>query len=181
MIIEPTEFEGLHTIHPEPFTDERGEFSRIYSVEELARHGISFAINQVNRSLTKKSGTVRGMHFQSHPHGEAKIIQCIRGAVYDVAVDMRPESPTYLQWHGVELTENNSTLYYIPVGFAHGFQTLEDRSELLYFMSTPYVAAAANGVRWDDPKIQVHWPLPVSYCAEKDAQWNLIGSSMEKQ
>lgn len=178
MTLQETGIEGLVIVTPKPFHDERGTFTRVFCHDKLHSLGIDFSISQVNRSVTTHAGTVRGMHFQKTPHAEAKLIQCLKGSVYDVAVDMRPESSTYLQWYGTELSEENMKMYYLPEGFAHGFQSLTDQVELLYFMSTPYVPESASGVRWNDPRIQIEWKLPISTIAEKDSEWPFISDSI---
>lgn len=173
MIFRETKIKGLYVIEPEVKTDERGYFARTFCQEELQKNGLSFNIVQMNRSLTKKKGTIRGMHFQKEPKAEGKIVSCLRGAVYDVAVDLRPGSPTYGQWVAVELTADNRLMFYIPKSFAHGFQALTDDCELQYLMSEFYSPEQASGVRWDDPFFKIEWPLPVSFISEKDRNWPL--------
>lgn len=174
MKFHKTKIEGLYLIEPEPKTDERGSLSRIFCEEEFGKNGLEFKIVQVNHSLTKNKGTIRGMHFQKEPKAEDKIVQCIRGTVYDVAIDLRKNSPTYGQWMAEELNENNKKMFFIPKGFIHGFQTLTDNCELLYFMSEFYSPEHASGVRWDDPFFKISWPIKNPILSEKDKNWPLI-------
>ncbi|MGD9650171.1 MAG: dTDP-4-dehydrorhamnose 3,5-epimerase [Dongiaceae bacterium] len=159
MLIKPTSLAGLYTIEIERKEDERGFFARSWSGEELAKHGLNAQLNQCSISYNKKKNTLRGLHFQADPHGEVKIVRCTKGKIFDVAVDIRPSSPTYLKWHGVELSADNHISFYIPAGFAHGFQTLSDDSEVYYMIGTPYVPEAARGLNYADPKINIQWPL----------------------
>ena len=145
---------GLLEVHPERHADARGHFARTYDVEQLG------PIVQMSTSFNVHAGTLRGMHLQAEPHGEDKLVRCTRGAVFDVAVDLRPGSPTLHRWHGVELSADNGVALWIPRGFAHGFQTLTDDAEVLYAMSTPFVAGSGHGVRWDDPAFGIAWPEP---------------------
>ena len=157
MIAKETKLNGAYVIEPERFEDERGFFARAWSEGELARYGIGHLV-EGNISYNRKKGTLRGMHFQAAPHGQAKLLRCTRGAVYDVGVDLRPDSPTFKQWVGVELTEENRVLLYLPPEFGHGFQTLADDTEVFYMVSSPYAPAAYRGVRWDDPAFRIEWP-----------------------
>ena len=174
MIFNKTKISGLYIIEPELKKDERGYFSRIFCQEELARNGLDFGIVQANISLTLQKGTVRGMHFQKEPKAEAKIVRCLRGIVYDVVIDLRKESPTFEQWVAEELSGDNKKMFYIPKDFAHGFQSLTENCEMEYFMSEFYSPEHASGVRWDDPKLEIEWPLPVSGISDKDKNWPLI-------
>jgi dTDP-4-dehydrorhamnose 3,5-epimerase len=149
---------GALVVEPQPIEDERGFFARTFSTEEFAVRGLDSRVDQCSTSLNAKAGTVRGLHYQAAPHGETKLVRCTRGAIYDVAVDLRPGSPTYLRWAGVELSAENRLALYVPEGCAHGFQTLVDGAEVLYQISTPHVAGAARGVRWDDPAFGIDWP-----------------------
>lgn len=153
-----TEVEGVHLLELEPFADERGLFARVWAEEELAAHGLTAKLSQCSISRNTKAGTLRGMHFQRAPHAEAKLVRCTRGAIYDVALDLRPESPTFGRWFAAELTAENGAGLFIPEGCAHGFQTLVDHSEVLYLISAPYAPEAAGGVRWDDPAFGIEWP-----------------------
>ena len=158
-------------VEPEPIWDERGFFTRSFCVSEFAEHGLTTSFVQHSMSYSQHKHTLRGMHFQNPPHAEVKIVSCIAGSIYDVIVDLRPQSPSYLKWQGFELTASNRRILYIPSGFAHGFQTLEDDTEVLYAMSAEYVPDAARGVRWDDPAFQVKWPLPVSVISDRDRRF----------
>ena len=154
MILRETGLGGLLEVHPERHADARGHFARTYDVEQLG------PVVQMSTSFNVHAGTLRGMHLQAEPHGEDKLVRCTRGAVFDVAVDLRPGSPTLHAWHGVELSADNGVALWIPRGFAHGFQTLTDDAEVLDAMSTPFVDGAGYGVRWDDPAFGIAWPEP---------------------
>jgi dTDP-4-dehydrorhamnose 3,5-epimerase len=160
MRFETTPLPGLWVIDVDPVTDDRGWFARTFDAAEFAAHGLPATVVQCNASFNARRDTLRGMHYQADPHGETKLVRCVSGAVFDVAVDLRPDSPTFARWHGVELTAANRRMLYIPVGFAHGFQTLTDDSELLYLMGHEYVPEAGRGVRFDDPAFAIDWPAP---------------------
>lgn len=166
--------EGLYIIEPELKIDERGYFARIFCRKELAKIGLNFEIVQMNRSLTEKKGTIRGMHFQKPPKVEDKIIQCLKGVIYDVAIDLRKNSLTFGQWMAVELSEENKKMFFIPKGFAHGFQTLTDNCTISYFMSEFYSPKYEGGVRWNDPFFNIKWPIKNPILSEKDKNWPLI-------
>lgn len=155
-----TPLPGTWVIESEQLGDERGWFARTFDAWEFERHGLNPAVVQCNASFNARRGTLRGMHYQAEPHGESKLVRCVRGAIFDVAIDLRPDSDTYCSWHGVELSDENGHAYYIPAGFAHGFQTLTDDCEVLYQMGHRYMPEAARGVRWDDPVFGVRWPAP---------------------
>lgn len=174
MRFKKTKIEGLYIIEPELKSDERGYFTRIFCKEELAKIGLNFNIVQISQSLTKRKGTIRGMHFQKEPKAEDKIIQCLRGAIYDVAIDLRKDSPTFGKWVAEELNEDNKKMLLIPKGFAHGFQTLTDNCEVQYFMSEFYTSKYANGVRWNDLFLNIKWPVKNPILSEKDKNWSLI-------
>ena len=174
MIFNKTKIEGLYIIEPELKIDERGYFARIFCKEEFAKIGLNFEIVQINRSSNLKKGTLRGMHFQKSAKAEDKIVQCLKGAIYDVAVDLRPNSPTYGHWVAEELTEENKKMFLIPKGFGHGFQTLTDDCEVLYFMSEFYSPQHESGVRWDDPFFNIKWPIKNPILSENDKNWPLI-------
>ena len=174
MIFREAPFAGTFLVELDRRTDERGYFARSFCVEEFADHGLPTAVLQCNVSFNLTSGTLRGMHFQRAPKAEAKLVRCTRGAIYDVIVDLRQTSSTYCRWYGVELTEENGSALFIPEGFAHGFQTLVDCSEVFYQMFTGYSAEHADGVRWNDPAFGISWPLPVSTMAEKDRLFPLF-------
>ena len=158
-------------IHPEPQHDERGFFARTYCRNEFAAAGLESDFVQGNMSFNRVKGTLRGLHFQRSPHEEVKVVRCIRGAIYDVIIDLRPESPSYLKWQGFELTEENGLQLYVPRGFAHGFLTLSDAAAVTYQVSAFYTPGAESGVRWDDPRFGIDWPLDVAVLSPKDAAW----------
>jgi dTDP-4-dehydrorhamnose 3,5-epimerase len=153
-----TPLPGAWVVELDLLGDERGWFARTFDADEFEQRGLNPAVVQCNASFNARSGTLRGMHYQAEPHGESKLVRCVRGAIFDVAVDLRSDSPTYRRWHGVELSAENRLAFYIPAGLAHGFQTLTDDSEVLYQMGHPYVPDAARGVRWDDPAFGIQWP-----------------------
>jgi len=158
MVFKETKLKGAFVIELERFEDERGFFSLSWSENEFARHGLESRLVECNVSFNRKKGTLRGMHYQESPHGQVKLVRCTMGAIYDVIVDLRPSSPTFKRWFSIELTANNHLTLYVPIDFAHGFQTLEDNSEVLYQMSAPYVSGSGSGVRWDDPAFGIQWP-----------------------
>jgi dTDP-4-dehydrorhamnose 3,5-epimerase len=158
VLFRETEVAGGYVVEPERMEDERGFFARTFSSGEFAARGLDGRVEQCSTSFNAKVGTLRGLHYQSAPHGEAKLVRCTRGAIYDVAVDLRPESPSYLRWFGLELSADDGRALFVPEGCAHGFQTLVDAAEVLYQISAPYVPAAARGVRWDDPAFGIEWP-----------------------
>jgi dTDP-4-dehydrorhamnose 3,5-epimerase len=160
VLFHETQVAGSYLVEPERIEDERGFFARSFSSDEFAARGLDTRVEQCSTSFNARRGTLRGLHYQTAPHGEAKLVRCTRGAIYDVAVDLRPDSPSYLRWVGSELSADNGHALFIPEGCAHGFQTLVDDSEVLYQISTPYVAEAARGVRWDDPAFDIEWPPP---------------------
>jgi dTDP-4-dehydrorhamnose 3,5-epimerase len=149
---------GAKVVELDEHVDERGFFARIWDPDELIHAGLTSMLAQVSISRSTRAGTLRGMHFQRPPHEEAKLVRCVRGAIFDVALDLRPDSPTYLRWHGARLDEENGRALYVPEGCAHGFQTLADDVDVLYLISHPYVPEASAGVRWDDPAFGIEWP-----------------------
>jgi dTDP-4-dehydrorhamnose 3,5-epimerase len=163
-----TEIPGVLIVESETAADERGSFTRTYCREEFAEHGIDFKPVQVSRSKNLRAGTLRGLHTQDHPRPEAKLVSCVRGAAFDVAVDMRADSPTYGRWTAIELRGEIARSIYIPAGCAHGFQTLADDTELLYLISEFYDPDLQHGVRWDDPGLQIGWPLEPTIISERD-------------
>lgn len=171
----PTDLEGVTLLEREPRRDERGYFARAFCADELAAHGLASVVAQANLSYNDRAGTLRGLHFQAHPHGEAKTVLVARGAIFDVAVDVREGSPTFLRWVGVELSDTNHRALHIPVGFAHGFITLVPDTLVQYFVSTPYAPGSERTLRWDDPKIGIAWPAPPSVVSTKDAAAPLLG------
>ncbi len=164
----PTPLQGAYIIELEPKQDERGSFARAWCRQELEAHGLVGAVAQCNLSCTEKSGTVRGLHYQLPPHEEVKCVRCIAGAVFDVAVDLRKDSPSFRRWFGLELTAENGKMLYVPRGCAHGYQTLLDKTEVFYLVSHPYSPEAERGVRWNDPAFGITWPLPVSRISKRD-------------
>ena len=160
MRFSETPVAGTLVVEPDRHEDERGFFARTFAADEFASRGLDVRVEQCSTSFNARAGTLRGLHYQEAPHGEAKLVRCTRGAIYDVAVDLRPDSPSYLRWAAVELSANNGFAIYIPEGCAHGFQSLLDTTEVLYQISAPYVPDAACGVRWDDPAFDIEWPLP---------------------
>lgn len=163
-----TNIEGVYIIELDPHQDERGVFSRIYCKKELREIGVDKDFVQANYSHTLKKGTIRGLHFQSSPAEEAKIIKCLNGKVFDVAVDLRKKSPTYLNWVSVELSKENMKMIYIPEGCAHGFQTLEDNCEMLYFHSEYYKPEYERTINYKDEQINIDWPLDITEISDKD-------------
>jgi dTDP-4-dehydrorhamnose 3,5-epimerase len=153
-----TPLSGAWVIELEQLSDERGWFARSFDSDEFAARGLDPTLVQCNLSFNARRGTLRGMHYQAEPHGESKLVRCVRGAIFDAAVDLRPDSATYCCWHGVELSAENERAYYIPAGLAHGFQTLTDDCQVLYQMGHRYVPEAARGVRFDDPAFAIQWP-----------------------
>jgi len=171
MVFNETSLRGAFTIDLEVHGDERGSFARSFCWREFEAHGLNPRVAQCNVSHNRARGTLRGMHYQEAPHEEAKLIRCARGTMYDVIVDLRPESPTYRQWAGFELTAapgRPSRMVYLPAGFAHGFQTLEDDTEVFYQMSEFYAPEAQRGFRWNDPAFAIQWPEAVRVISERD-------------
>jgi dTDP-4-dehydrorhamnose 3,5-epimerase len=158
IIFKETKLQGAYCLQPEKFEDQRGFFARSFSQVEFADHGLRTQFVEAGISFNLKKHTVRGMHFQAPPHAQAKLVRCTRGAIYDVMIDLRPESPTYKQWFAQTLTAENRLMLYIPESFAHGFQTLEDNSELFYQLSAGYHPPSERGVRWNDPAFAIQWP-----------------------
>lgn len=175
MIFRKTDIAGAYVIDPEPRTDERGSFSRIFCAREFAREGIiPFAPAQENRSFTRYKGTIRGLHYQLPPAAEDKLIQCISGAIYDVVLDLRRESPTFKKWVGFELNEENQKMMFVPKGCAHGFQSLCDGSVVHYLVSEFYAPDKEHGIRWSDPSFGIDWPIMNNVIvSEKDRNWPL--------
>lgn len=158
-------------IDPEPIEDERGLFARTFCADEFEARGLPSTLRQCNTSWNRLAGTVRGMHYQARPAPEAKLVRVTRGAVYDVVVDLRASSPTFLEWEGFELDARERAMLFIAPGFAHGFMTLEDDTELLYQMSEFYDPALARGLRWDDPLVRVEWPAALRAISERDTSY----------
>ncbi len=171
MIFKETKLKGAFVIEIEKREDERGFFARIWCQQEFAEHGLNFSLAQANIGFSRKKGTLRGLHYQVAPHQEAKLVRCTAGAIYDVMIDLRPASLTYQQWFGIELTADNHRMLYVPEGFAHGYQTLADDTEVFYPVSQFYAPGAERGVRYNDPTFEIEWPLEVQVISEKDKNW----------
>jgi dTDP-4-dehydrorhamnose 3,5-epimerase len=171
-----TPLPGVWVLELEEIEDGRGWFARTFDAEEFRARGLNPDVVQCNASFNARRDTLRGMHYQAEPHGESKLVRCVRGAIFDVAVDLRSDSPTYRDWHGVELSAENRLAFYIPAGLAHGFQTLTDDCEVLYQMGHRYVPDAARGVRWDDPAFGIEWPAVEGErtVSEKDGAYTYI-------
>lgn len=168
-----TAVQGVIVIEPTPHADARGRFMRAWCREEFMDQGIAFEPVQANMGFSTKRGTIRGMHFQAPPASEAKLVRCTRGTMFEVVLDLRPGSPTYLAWHGVELSGSNGRMLYFPEGCAHGYQTLEADTEMHYMTSAFYAPTAVRGVRVDDPAFGIEWPLAISEISEQDRNWPL--------
>jgi dTDP-4-dehydrorhamnose 3,5-epimerase len=165
---------GVYVAEPEPVADERGLFARTFSRDDFEEWGLDPVVAQCSTSFNERAGTLRGMHYQAGAAEETKLVRCTRGSMFDVAVDMRPVSPTYLRWTGTTLTADNRRALYVPKGFAHGFLTLEDATEVLYQISAPYQPGTAQGVRWDDPAIGITWPHRPRMMSDRDATYPLL-------
>jgi dTDP-4-dehydrorhamnose 3,5-epimerase len=168
-----TPLPGVVVVEMDLLGDERGWFARTFDAEEFEAHGLNPAVVQCSASFNSRRDTLRGMHYQAEPHGESKLVRCVRGAIFDVAVDLRTDSTAFCAWHSVELSAENGRALYIPAGLAHGFQTLTDDCEVLYQMAHRYVPDAARGVRWDDPAFEVEWPEPLNErtMSDKDSSY----------
>jgi dTDP-4-dehydrorhamnose 3,5-epimerase len=175
MIFTETPLKGAFILDLEPHTDSRGFFARVFCAVEFAAHGLNTSVAQSSLSWSRRRGTLRGMHFSVPPGAEAKLVRCIRGAIHDVIIDLRRESPTYRAHFAVELTAESRRALYIPEQFAQGFQTLTDDTEVYYQMSAFYDPACQRGVRYDDPAFGIAWPLPVTEISDKDRNWPLLG------
>jgi dTDP-4-dehydrorhamnose 3,5-epimerase len=168
MIFTETKLPGAFILEPERHEDDRGFFARIWCQEEFEKNGLDPRLAQCSISFNKTKGTLRGMHYQAAPHEEAKLVRCTMGALYDVIIDLRAASNTLNEWLAVELTAENRKMLYVPRGFAHGFLTLEDNTEVLYLISDPYVPGSAGGVRWNDPAFHIEWPGEIRVISERD-------------
>ena len=166
-----TKIKGAFLVEPERLEDERGFFARIWSRDEFQDRGLNPSLVQSSISFNKKKGTLRGMHYQAPPHAEAKLVRCTLGALYDVILDLRPDSPSFQQWFSVELSAENRRELYVPEGVAHGFQTLADNTEVSYHISEFHHPESARGVRWNDPAFGIRWPLPVTVISPKDSAY----------
>ena len=174
MLFTKTELEGAWLVEPTPARDARGWFARTFCVEESAAHGLETHFVQHSTSQNVQRGTLRGMHFQTAPHAEVKLVRCLKGAILDVIIDLNPGSPTYRQWDSVELTQDNRRMLYMPEGIAHGYLTLTDDVEAYYHTSRPWEPKAESGVRWNDPAFGISWPFEPVVISEKDRQWPLL-------
>ena len=172
-----TPLKGLYSIIEEPFVDKRGSFSRILCMKEITKVKPDFSIAQISHSITNDRGAIRGMHYQSAPMYEAKVVRCTRGALFDVTVDLREGSDTFLQWHGEVLTPVNNKMFLIPEGFAHGFQVLEEESEILYIMSEFYKQELQRGIRYDDPLISIEWQIKPTVISDRDLSFPFLEKS----
>lgn len=171
MHFHQTKLSGVFEIHLDPHVDDRGFFARAWCAMEFAANGLNPSLAQCNISFNSRKGTLRGMHLQAAPHTEAKLVRCTRGAICDVVLDLRPQSPTYKAWIAVTLTSTNRRMIYVPEECAHGFLTLEDETEVFYQMSEIYSAESARGVRWNDPAFQISWPGKVEVISDRDRNY----------
>jgi dTDP-4-dehydrorhamnose 3,5-epimerase len=174
MIVSETALAGAYVLDLEPRSDARGFFARFFCSREFTAHGLDPAVLQGNLSFNHHRGTLRGLHFQTPPHAETKLVRCIRGSVLDVIVDLRPESPSYLRHIAVELSADNRRSLYVPRRFAHGYQVLEDATEMLYLTGEFYTPESEGGLRYDDPRLDIQWPLPANAMSAKDLNWPLL-------
>lgn len=174
MLIHTTPLEGAALIELKRLEDDRGFFARSFCRQEFVDAGLEPAVEQCNVSFNRHAGTLRGFHYQVAPAAEVKTVRCVRGSIYDVIVDLRPDSPTYLQHFGTELSAENRLAMHVPKNFAHGFVTLTPDAELLYQMSTAHTPGAARGLRWNDPALGVDWPVPAEHLSDRDATWPLL-------
>lgn len=174
MKFEPTPLKDAWIVALDPISDGRGFFSRTFCRKEFEAHGIETNVAQCNTSFNKLAGTLRGLHYQADPASETKLVSCTRGALYDVIVDMRPDSPTYLQHFGIELTPENKKMLFVPRNFAHGFLTLEPDTQAYYMVGEFYTPEYERGLRYDDPAVGIKWPIPVNEISDKDKSWPLL-------
>jgi dTDP-4-dehydrorhamnose 3,5-epimerase len=174
MKFEESDIKGVWIIHPELHKDDRGRFLRAWCLQEFADHGIQFVPVQSNLGYSNLAGTTRGMHFQAGEAAEAKLVRCTKGAIFDVALDLRPGSPTFRRWYGIKLTAENGRMLYLPQGCAHGYQSLEDDTEMYYMTSHFYAPSGVRGARFDDPAFEIQWPLAPTVVSEQDRNWPLV-------
>lgn len=180
MKVVQTKIPGLYVIELQPIGDHRGYFERFYDIHILAEQtGINNTIKQINHSYSAQAGTIRGMHFQYAPHAEDKIVYCVRGQIFDVAVDIRQNSPTFLQWHGEVLSHDNHRAFIVPKGFAHGFQTMSDDIEIVYLMSEFYHKECEAGLRFNDPAVGIQWPLPCQNISQRDQEHPVVNHNFK--
>jgi dTDP-4-dehydrorhamnose 3,5-epimerase len=171
MIFTETKLAGVFVIEPERLEDDRGFFARVFDKKAFADHGIEFDIAEASTSFNKKKGTLRGMHYQVEPYGESKIVRCTMGKIYDVVIDLRKESGTFKRWFAIELSAENRKMLFIPNGFAHGFITMEDNTEISYHMDQVFKPDHARGIRWDDGTFNIVWPMKPEVISAKDSSW----------
>ncbi|MBN1974468.1 MAG: dTDP-4-dehydrorhamnose 3,5-epimerase [Sedimentisphaerales bacterium] len=179
MKVSATSLKGLYLIETNLINDERGYFMRLFCRNELGELLGDRIIKQVNHSCTKQAGSIRGMHFQYQPKAEAKFVRCLKGRVFDAAIDLRQGSETFLQWYGCELSVNNRKMLFIPEGFAHGFQTLEENSEMLYLHTEFYSSTHEGGIRYNDNRVEIEWPISVTEVSERDRQHPLLSADFD--
>lgn len=172
MIFQKIPMKGAFIIEMKPMRDERGFFARSFCQKEFEEQGINPRLVQANVSYNNNKGTLRGIHYQISPFEETKLVRCTQGAIFDVIIDLRKESPTYMQWFGVELNSENRTMLFVPESFGHGFQTLMDNTEVTYMVSEFYTPGSERGIRWDDPAFDIRWPVEVQVISDKDANWD---------
>lgn len=168
MIFTETKLKGAYLVEIDKLKDDRGFYARSWCKKEMSEYGLNTDVVQINTSVSIQKGTLRGLHFQKKPYGETKMIRCVRGAVYDVIVDLRPESPTFKQWHGIELSQDNYKLLYVPENFAHGILSLTNDVEVIYWVTQFYTPAAEAGFIYNDPVIGIEWPIEIQVISEKD-------------
>lgn len=171
MIFTKTKIKGIYVVEPEPKKDERGYFQRIYDINEFRDHSIDFKIVQVNQAMSLKKGTIRGPHMQKAPNSDDKLMQCIKGSIFDVSIDFRRESSTFGQWVGNMVSEENKKMIFIPKGIMHGYQVLEDNTVVQYPVSQFYSPQDVIGIRWDDPFFKIEWPIKDVIVSKKDKSW----------
>jgi dTDP-4-dehydrorhamnose 3,5-epimerase len=181
MIFKETSLKDAFTVQIEKIEDNRGYFATTFAVPDFEAHGLKAVIRQTSSSFNKLKGTVRGMHFQLPPYAETKLVRCMHGAIYDVIVDLRPDSPTFKKWQGFELSAENMLMYYIPEGFAHGYQALTDNAEVSYMLGQIYSPQHARGLRHDDSEIGIKWPLPVTVLSKRDEALPGLKELMESE
>jgi dTDP-4-dehydrorhamnose 3,5-epimerase len=174
MFFTETPLQGAYLISLEKREDKRGYFARAFCTQEFSRHKLETKFVQANISFSAKSGLIRGMHYQCGEHAEVKLVSCVRGSIYDVIVDLRKESPTYMKWFGAELSDHNGHLMYVPKGFAHGYQALSDDAFVHYMVSAYYSPDAEDGIKYNEPAIGIKWPIAVTDISQKDAEWPLM-------
>ena len=181
LIFHEIPLKGAYLVELTPHVDDRGSFARMWCREDFAKQGLATDFVQGNASINPAAGTLRGMHYQEAPYAEVKLVRCLRGSIYDVIVDLRPSSPSYLDWYGVELSPSKLEMLYVPEGFAHGFITLKPDSEVNYLVSAAYAPGAGRGVRYDDPALGIKWPASVNRISQQDLGWPLLSKGASKE